>query len=430
MRESVTVLIALVAALVLGVAIAAAGSATLLHDTSLIAPIGTAWINAIRMTVIPLVVSLLVTGVASATDMKAIGRIGIRTAAAFGLLLTGTALVIVPLAPMVFRALARTITVRPPLPAGAAEAAGQLGGQPTQSFGSWLVSLIPANPVAAAANGAMVPLIIFTVLFALALTRLPATTRERIVAPFAALRDAMLVLVRWVIALAPIGVFALVLPLAAQGGAALAGAVGFYVVAYSAGCILITLLLYPTVALATRVGLRRFAAAALPPQLIAFSTSSSIAVLPALIESAEQQLGLDDRVSGFVLPVAVSTFKIAGPIAWPIGSLFVAWFYGIPLHTQALLLLTIGSIFLGFVAPGIPRGAFLMLAPLFMAVGLPVEGLGILIAVDAIPDLFATVVNTTGNLTAALLVARADVGVRESTLAGAPAPSFGGATGC
>jgi proton glutamate symport protein len=413
MKDSAAVLIALAVALVGGLAIAASGNTTLLHATDLVVPIGTLWVNAIRMTVIPLVVSLLITGVASTTEIASIGRIGGRTIVVFVSLLTGTALLAMPAAVAAFALLPRNLTghPHPPLPAGALEAAGQLGATGTApTFVAWLTSLIPPNPVSAAATGAMLPLIIFTLLLALAIARSPAAARERLVGLFQALRDAMLVLVRWIVALAPIGVFALILPLAAHGGIGVAGGVGFYIVAYSVGNIVFTLLLYPVMALVGRVPLARFARAALPVQLIAFSTSSSIASLPALIEAADRDLGIDRRVSGFVLPLAVSMFKLAAPVAWPVGALFVAWFYGIELHTRELATLAFASVFLAFTAPGVPRGAFLLLAPLFIAIGLPVEGIGILIAVDAIPDLFSTVLNATGDLAAAVLVARVEAG--------------------
>ena len=108
---------------------------------------------------------------------------------------------------------------------------------------------------------------------------------------------------------------------------------------------------------------------------------------------------------GSNLPFAVSTFKLAAPVSWTIGALFVGWFYGIPLHARELATVAFAAIFLAFAAPGVPRGAFIMLTPLFLAIGLPAEGIGILIAVDAIPDTFATVLNTTGNLAAAALAA-------------------------
>jgi Na+/H+-dicarboxylate symporter len=226
------------------------------------------------------------------------------------------------------------------------------------------------------------------------------------VAFFQALGDAMLVLVRWVILLAPIGVFALVLPLAARAGAAFVGAIGFYILAYSVAALVATALLYPVVAIFGGVPMRRFARAVLPAQLVAISTSSSLAALPALVEGAEKDLKLPDRVTGFVLPLAVSMFKIAGPVSWTAGALFISWFYGIPIGARGLATIAFAAVFFAFAAPGIPRGAFISLAPLFIAIGLPVEGIGILIAVDALPDLFATVLNTTGNMAAATLVAR------------------------
>jgi proton glutamate symport protein len=406
-KDGTAVLVGLGAGVIGGIAIAASHNTMLIHAADAIAPIGTLWVNAIRMTVVPLVVSLLITGVASAADLASIGRIGARSLLVFGALLAGMALVAVPVCVAVFAWLPHVITARPALPAGAAEAAASLAANSqVASFTSWLTSLIPTNPVAAAANGAMLPLILFTLLLALAITRTPATTRDTLLGFFRALSDAMLVLVRWVVALAPIGVFALLLPLGAHGGAGLAGAVGFYIVAYSALCLLFILVLYPVVAIVGRVPVRQFARAALAPQLIAFSSSSSIASLPALVEAAEETLALPKRVTGFVLPLAVSMFKQAAPVSWPVGALFVAWFYHVDLHLPQVMIVSVAAIFLAFAAPGVPRGAFLMLAPLFLAIGLPVEGIGILIAVDAIPDLFATVFNVTGDLVAAVLVAR------------------------
>jgi Na+/H+-dicarboxylate symporter len=408
MKESTRVLLALAVAIALGIAVAASGNDRLLRAADLFAPIGALWVNAIRMTVIPLVVSLLITAVASATDIKAIGRLGGRTLLVFVLLLAGTAIVVMPFGPALFGLLPHRLGA-PQLPAAASVAATEvLAGGQTQTFSTWLTALLPSNPVAAAASGAMMPLILFTMLFALAVTRSPAPARATLTAFFQAVGEAMLTLVRWVVMLAPVGVFALVLPLAAHAGTALAGAIGFYIVAYSGGCLVVTLLLYPVVAIGARIPMRHFARAALPSQLIAFSSSSSIASLPALVESAEDGLGLSTTATGFVLPLAVSTFKIAAPLSWTVGALFVGWFYGISLHVSDLAMIAFAAVFLAFAVPGIPRGAFIMLTPLFLAIGLPAEGIGLLIAVDAIPDTFSTVLNVTGDLAAAALVARGE----------------------
>ena len=405
MKESTRVLLALLAAIVLGVVVAASQNAALISVTDAIGPIGTLWVNAIRMTVIPLVVSLLITGVASVSDIKSIGRLGGRTLLTFVLLLIGVAALVVPSALAIFALLPPHGALQ--LPAGAIEAANEISAQrQAQTFSSWFVSLLPANPIAAAANGAMMPLILFTLLLALAIARSPEMSRQTLTSFFRALSEAMLILVRWIILAAPIGVFALVLPLAVHAGRTLAGAIGFYIIVYSVASVVVTLLLYPVVAIAGRIPLRRFARAALPPQLIAFSSSSSIASLPALVQTAENNLALPTRVTGFVLPLAVSTFKIAGPVSWTIGALFVGWFYGVPINARSAATIAFAAVFLAFAVPGIPRGAFIMLTPLFLAIGLPPEGIGILIAVDAIPDVFATVLNTTGDLAAAALVAR------------------------
>jgi Na+/H+-dicarboxylate symporter len=405
MKEGTRVLVSLGAAIVIGAAIAATGNGLALRIADGVAPIGSLWVNAIRMTVIPLIVSLIITGIASAADVQSVGRLGVRTLVVFILLLVGMAVVIMPFAPSLFALLPDG--ARPTLPPGAAEAAHELtsGGQ-VQSFGKWVGSLLPA-PIGAAATGDMVPFVLFVLLLALAIARSSDASRTTLMAFFRALGEAMMTLVRGVIWLAPLGVFVLVLPLAAHAGAALVGAIGFYIVAYSVASLVSVALLYPVVRLAAGIPMARFAKAVLPAQLIAFSTSSSVASLPALVEAAEKELALPVNVTGFVLPLAAAMFKIAAPVSWTVGALFVGWFYNVPLHATQLATIAFAAVFLGFAAPGIPRGAFIMLTPLLVAVGLPAEGIGLLIAVDAIPDTFATVLNTTGHLAATTLVARA-----------------------
>lgn len=403
--DGIAVLVALVAGLALGTLIAASGNARLAHWATAIQPIGTLWVNAIRMTVIPLVVSLLITGVASVADLRTVGRLGGRTLAVFGALLVMSAVV-----PAVTMPFVTSLFPWPvggiPLPPGAAEAARQVQTSGT-SVGvvEWFTALIPANPVEAAASGNMVSLIVFVFLVALATARSAPEAREPLVRFFKALGEVMLRLVGWIIALAPVAIFALVLPLAVHGGGALAGAVGYYIASFAIGSAIVVALLYPIVATVGGIGIGRFARAVLPTQMIGISCSSSIASLPAMVSSADA-MGVPARVSGFVLPLAVSVFKPAAGVAWVVGVLFVSRVYGVEIGVRELGIVAAAAIFLSFAAPGVPRGAFLLLTPLLTAIGLPAEGVGVLIAVDLIPDMFATVVNVTGDVAATALVAR------------------------
>ncbi len=406
MKESTRVLLALGAAVAIGSAVAASGNAALLRAADTLEPMGAIWVNAIRMTVIPLIVSLIVTGVASATDLKAVGRLGGRTLLVFVAMLASLAVVVVPVTKAVFGLLGVRAAEAPPLPAGAAEAAQLLAANPKQSLAAWLVSLVPANPIAAASGGSLLPVIVFTLLFALAAAKSAPTTRETILRLSQAVSETMLTMVRWVILAAPVGVFALMLPLSAHAGANIVGPIGFYILAYSLLSLAAILVVYPMVAIFGRVSMRRFGRAALPAQLIAFTSSSSVASLPALVESAQRELGLPRRISGFVLPLAVSTFHFAAPVTWTVGTLFVGWFYRVSIGPREIAIVALASIFLTAAAPGVPRGGFIMLAPLFSEIGLPAEGIGILIALDVVPDTFATALNVTGDLAAAALVAR------------------------
>ena len=405
MKEGTRVLVSLLAAVAIGAAIAASGNSAAVRAADTLAPLGVLWVTAIRMTVIPLIVALIVSGVASAADVRQIGRLGTLSLLVFVGLLCSAALVVALVAPLLFAILPEG--ARPALPPGAVDAARDLAvGAQSQTVAGWISTLLPGNPVGAAANGAMVPFILFILLFAVAVARSSDETRVTLVVFFKAIGEAMMTLVRGVIWFAPLGVFATVLPLAAHAGASLAGAIGLYIVAYSALSLLVVALLYPVVAIFGGISMRRFAKAAFPPQLIAFSSSSSLATLPALVTAAERDLALPAPVTGFVLPLASAMFKLGGPSSWTAGALFISWFYNVPLHAPQLALIAVASVFLGFASPGIPRGAFIMLTPILIAVGLPVEGVGILIAVDAIPDTFATVLNATGNLAATALVSK------------------------
>jgi proton glutamate symport protein len=269
----------------------------------------------------------------------------------------------------------------------------------------------------------MLPLIVFTAVFAFALTRTGAEHREALVRFFRAVAEAMFVVVGWLLLLAPLGVFCLVFPLAARTGAQLAGAVGAFLLVVCGLTVVAIAALYLLAALAGGVPLRRFARAAAPAQAVAFSTRSSLASLPALVEGAERGLGLPAHVTGLVLPAAVSVLKFASPIVRIAGTLFVARLYGIELGPGELAAVAAAVAALSFYSPGIPSGGLFVLAPVYLEFGLPVEGIALLIALDIIPDMFLTTANVTADLAVAAIVGRGGGGARAEPAVGTPGPA-------
>lgn len=412
------VLAALVAGLACGLAIAVAASPSLTPVVSVAETVGALWVGAIRMTVVPLVVALVIVSVASVADVGTLGRMGGRALALFAMLLIASAGLTALVAPPLLDYLPIAPTGVAGLGSAALEAADAARGSADRlpGLGQWIVDLVPLNPIKAAADGAMLPLVVFSLLFALATTRIPADQRARIVGFFEAISEAMLVLVRWIIALAPIGVFALMLALAARLGTTAVGAFGFYVVLVTSLLAVQTALLYPLVRVAAGTSVRLFAQAALPAQAVAVSTRSSLAALPALIEGAEHVLRIPGAVAGFVLPLAVSVFKFSAPTASVVGTLFVARLYQVDLAPAQVAFVAAAAVALSLSTPGIPAGNLIVLAPVFTGLGLPLEGLGILIALDVIPDTLKTTGNVTANLVVAAIVSRHSDAARGGTL--------------
>jgi proton glutamate symport protein len=355
------------------------------------------------MTVIPLVVALVVTGVAATADVRLMGRHGVRALVAFVVLLVTSGLFAVLLAPLALDRLE--------IPAGVAASLGERAATEAPAMPSLaerLVATVPANPVRAAVDGAILPLVVFTLVFAIALMRLDPARREPVVKLFQSVADVMLVVVRWVLALAPVGIFALALALAARLGAAAAGALVYYMATLSIILLLFLLLLYPVAVLVGRVPLARFAAALAPAQAVAFSSRSSLAALPALIAGARERLNAPPAITGFVIPLAVSVFRINVPIAWVVGVVFLGKLYGIEIDLPTLLGLIVTATLISFSVPGIPSSSLFLLAPVLVDLGLPAAGAGILIAVDAIPDMFKTTLNVTSHMTVATVVGRGE----------------------
>jgi Na+/H+-dicarboxylate symporter len=413
------VLLALVAGLGLGIAIAASGSENLLALAGTIEPVGTIWINAIRMTVIPLIVATLIAGVASAPNPGEVGRVGWRALVIFIVVLGATAVFSIVVGPIMLTWLNIDPAAAESLRAGIAATDVTARSASLPTFRQWVVDLVPQNPIRAASDGAILPLIVFSLALGLAITRVAGETGTTIVRFFQGLAAAMLVLVRWVLELAPIGVFALAVPLATRLGFAAAGAVVYYVVGVVSMCILVTLVLYPVAAVVGRVPLRLFAKASGPAQAVALSSRSSLAALPAMIEGARDILRLPPTITSFFLPLAASMYRVGGVIGQIVGVLFLAKLYGIDLAPAQMMTIAVTAVLTSFSVPGVPGGSILVMVPVLLAADLPVDGIGILLGVDTIPDMFRTTTNVTGHMAAASILSRGETVPDAATLPGA-----------
>jgi Na+/H+-dicarboxylate symporter len=371
--------------------------------SAIVGPIGSLWVNSLLMLVMPLVLASLVVGVAGAADLSAIGRLGRRSVALFFLLVCVTAVIAVTVVPPMTARLHVDAAAAASLRASVSSAVP--GVTEVQTAGQWIASLLPANPVKAAAEGKLLPLVIFAVVFSLALTRLPRERATPVVDLCAGVVDALRVLVRWILALAPIGVFALALPLAVRFGIVAAGLLGFYLLLASALCTLVALGAYPVAWLGGRVPLRAFAHAAAPAQTVGFVARSSIASLPAMMDGA-RELGLPEAVTAFVLPLSVAAFKYTAPVAFFTGSLFLARLYGVTVEPRQLPFVAVQAVLLSFAVPGILGGSIVTMAPILITLGVPLEGLGLLLAVDIIADMFRSSSNAGMDLAVATVVAR------------------------
>lgn len=369
--------------------------------------LGKAWVGGLRITIVPLVFALIVTGIASAADAARAGGLAARAllfiaigllASAFvsGLVVEGL-LAIWPVAPGTIASL------------GVADA---LPPQATAVTGDWLLSFIPVNPVKSAAEGEMVPLVAFALLFGFAAIRIERARCAGLVGWFQAVTDTLMVIVHWVLRLAPFGVFALATVAGARAGLAAAGTLVHYVATVVGACVAVTLLVYPLVAVMGRIGISRFARAVAPAQAFAFSTQSSIASLPAMIEATSGPLAVEERVRNMVLPMAVSIFRITSAAANFAVALYVAALHGIAVGPGLFFVGMLVATVVSLAAVGLPSQVsfFTTIGPVCLAMGAPVELLPLLLAVETIPDIFRTVGNVTADIALTLIVSRSDAG--------------------
>ncbi|MDO9587211.1 MAG: dicarboxylate/amino acid:cation symporter [Brevundimonas sp.] len=417
---SFRVLIALVAGLAVGAAARSWGLPGGAGTAELIAAIGQLWLNALKMTIIPLVFGLLVTGIASIADAAATGRMALRALMVFALILTGAMIygifasgglhLLWPIDPEGGRAL---LAGAPPETAVRATAQG--GGLP-----AFLKSLAPPNPIKAASEDAILGIVVFAIAFGFAATRLPARLRLPLVTFFEGVSETMIVIVHWVLLAAPVGVFALALGVGLSAGVGAAGTLGHYIALVVLAQLGLIAILYAVAVIFGRIRLDRFARGIIPAQVVAFSTQSSLASLPAMVEQARTALGVSSATAGLVLPLAVAVFRATSPVANLAVCIYIAHLYGIALSPTALIAGGLTALAVSVGSVGLPGqiSFFVSIAPICLAMGLPIEVLPLLLAVEVIPDIFRTIGNVTADLAAARIVEGGDATAEDEAAAG------------
>jgi Na+/H+-dicarboxylate symporter len=382
------------------------------------APIGTVWMNAVRMTVTPLVVSQLVFTLITVQRPGVAGRISAVSFVVFTSMLVAGGLATMIVMPLVLPTLEFTPAALDAFRAASPETPNAIN--PATTAGAWLIGLVPPNVLRAAVQDEILGVLLFAFAFGIAVGRMPEERRVLIATLSHTVADAMMTIVRWILWVMPVAVFALALSTAMRGAL---DVVGTLVVLTCGTLTVLTLLLYPTAVLLGRTSSRRFASAALPVQMMALGTRSSIASLPVLLEAAEQRLRLRPEVAKLVMPLAVSTFKLNRTTTMLVQFLFLAHVCGVTLSTVQIAGFMVTTLVLSYSTLGIPSGGSMMRsAPLFVAAGIPIEAYLLTEAVEVVPDLFKTVVNVTGNLTAATIVNRR-VGASEAVVESIPVAS-------
>lgn len=403
---SVQVLIALALGVAVGAAAAAYGGGSATGVVEGVEALGGLWLNALRMTVVPLIFAVLVSGIAQVSDAAATGRLAVRAVVWFVALLLLSAVTSVLLVNGVLAAWPVSEAAAAALRAGAQAPAADIATAP--DFAAWVKSLAPSNPIKAAAEDAILPVVVFAIFVGFAITRLPGGKGRALLDVFDALGEAMIVIVRWVLVVAPLGVFALGLGVGLRAGVGAAGVLGQYIIVASMAGLVIAIVGYVLAITVGRVPIGRWAQATSPVLAAAFATQSSLACLPAMIERSRDELGVPERIANVVLPLAVAVFRFTSPAVNLAACIFVAHVYGI----QPSALQYTGAVFVALAVSvgsvGLPgQVSFIVsVAPICIALGLPIDLLPILLAVEVAPDIFRTLGNVTGDMAVTAILAK------------------------
>jgi Na+/H+-dicarboxylate symporter len=404
--------------LVLGVAAGLAANILelgwLQQTLAFVEPLGTGFIRLITMIVIPLVVASLLVGTASLGDLHKLGRIGGK-AMAYYLTTTAVAVSIGLVVSNVIRPGSRVDQATRDRLAEqfAGEAAGQMAlADAAPSLREVLLDLIPRNPVQAAAEFDLLPLIVFSIVLGAAVSVIPDEQRRAVLGFFDGINQASMVVIGWVMRLAPYAVFVLIAAVVARFGLDLLTSLLVYTLTVILG---LALHVFGTLALLVRVLVRvsplQFYRRIVAAPLVAFSTSSSNATLPVTIQIAQGRLGVSKEVSSFALPLGATINMDGTALYQAVAVMFIAQIYGIPIDLSGQLTIVLTATLASIGTAGVPSAGIIMLVVVLNSVGMAQQveaGIALILGVDRILDMLRTSVNVTGDLVCAAFLARSE----------------------
>ena len=372
---------------------------------------GIGWIRLITMVVIPLVVASLVVGAASLGDLRSVGRVGGKTVAYY-LITTSVAVSIgLILSNVIKPGSGLSEASREGLLAEyGGEAAGRIDlAQQAPGIVELLLNMIPRNPISAAANTEMLPLILFSILFGIAATTIREDRRKAVLGFFEGVNDISMQLIRWIMVLAPYAVFVLIAGVTARFGFEILQSLLWYTGTVALGLLLhafvtFSLILKFLARLSPLEFFRRIRAA----QLLGFSTSSSSATLPVTIQVAEENLGVSKKIASFVLPLGATVNMDGTALYQGVAVMFIAQVFGIELSLFAQLTVVLTATLASIGAAGVPSAGIITLTIVLVQAGVPETGIALILGVDRILDMLRTSVNITGDLTGTVLIAQTE----------------------
>lgn len=364
-----------------------------------IKPLGTVFLNLIKLVIVPLVFSSLVSGVSELKDIKKLGKIGLKTFI-FYFFTTAFAITL---------GLIFTNILKPGIAFNLPTTLDKVKVNEIPNFMDTLINIVPSNPMKSIVEGNMLQIIVFSLILACGILSLGEEKSKPVFSFFDGISNAMISITNGIMKLAPIGVFGLITPVVANNGPkVLLPLLKVIFVVYLASITHACLVYSSSIKIFTKMKVKTFFKKALTPIFVAFSTSSSAGTLPVSMETAEEEMGVSKPIASFVLPLGATINMDGTAIYQGVCALFIAQVYGIDLSLQQQIIIVLTTTLASVGTAGVPGAGLIMLAMVLQSVGLPLEGIALVAGIDRIFDMIRTAVNIFGDITCSVVVAHSE----------------------